>query len=158
MVYRLCRRYLPNEADDLAQETFVRAFTQRERYDPNLPLAPWLATCARRLCLDRLRRKKPELGSHDQATTAPSPSQDPERAASTRQQMFRLQAALDALPEGPREAIWLYHCEDLAYADIARVLAVPIGTVMTWLHRARLRLSAAVLHGEPARPSPRSAR
>lgn len=143
MVYRLCRRYLASEADDLTQETFVRAFVERERYDARYPLAPWLATVARRLCLDRLRRKKPEAGSHELAVESLAHDAGAERDASAREQLARVEGALNALSEGPREAVWLYHCEGLSYADIARVLGVPIGTVMTWLHRARQRLTAA---------------
>jgi RNA polymerase sigma-70 factor (ECF subfamily) len=157
MVHRLCRRYLASEADDLAQETFVRAFVERERYDPSYPIAPWLATLARRLCLDRLRRKKPEPGSHDVAVASPDSDVGAERRASARQQLMHLEHAVNALPEGPREAFWLYHHEGLPYAEIARVLGVPPGTVMTWLHRARLRLSTALSAAEVQNPSRRIA-
>ena len=143
MIYRLCKRYLASEAEDLAQETFVRALVERERYDPRYPLGPWLITVARRLCIDRIRRRKPEAGSHELALRAVSPDPGAERAAAWRQEFELVNHVLESLPEGQREAVWLYHGEGLAYGDIAHALAVPLGTVMSWLHRARVRLSTA---------------
>jgi RNA polymerase sigma-70 factor (ECF subfamily) len=76
--------------------------------------------------------------------TAPSA----EREASAREELRRLDRALDALSEGPREAIILFHIEEMSYRDIAAALEVPVGTVMTWLHRGRAQLKAA-LGGAP---------
>lgn len=143
LVYRVCKRYLASEAEDLAQETFVRALVEHQRYDPRYPLGPWLVTVARRLCIDRIRRRKPEVGSHEAALRAVSPDAGGERAAAWREEFELVQLVLQGLPEGQREALWLYHCEGMAYGEIAQALAVPIGTVMSWLHRARARLSAA---------------
>lgn len=143
MIYRVCKRYLASEAEDLAQETFVRALVERERYDPRHPLGPWLVTVARRLCIDRIRKRKPEAGSHEAALRAVSRDAGAERIAAWHEEFELVDQILQSLPDGQREAVWLYHGEGLAYGDIAQALAVPIGTVMSWLHRARLRLSAA---------------
>jgi RNA polymerase sigma-70 factor (ECF subfamily) len=76
------------------------------------------------------------------------PAPGPEGEASLREQLSRLDRALADLDEGPREAIVLFHIEEMSYRDIAAALEVPIGTVMTWLHRGRARLKRA-LEGTP---------
>jgi RNA polymerase sigma-70 factor, ECF subfamily len=151
-VLRFCWRLLrpttgfalgPSDAEDLAQDTFVRAFVHFERFDPERPVLPWLVAIARRLCLDLLRRRKvstrvePLLGSD---TLTPSP----EGEASFREQLSRLDRALADLAEGPREAMILFHIEEMSYRDIAAALEVPMGTVMTWLHRGRAQLKRAL--------------
>ena len=147
-VLRFCWRLLrSSDAEDLAQDTFVRAFVHFERFDPERPVLPWLIAIARGLCLDVLRRRKvtavlEALPVSDQmAPTA-------ERQASAREELGRLDRALDSLGEGPREAIILFHIEEMSYRDIAAALEVPVGTVMTWLHRGRAQLKAA-LGGAP---------
>jgi RNA polymerase sigma-70 factor, ECF subfamily len=147
-VLRFCWRLLrSSEAEDLAQDTFVRAFVHFERFDPERPLLPWLIAIARRLCLDLLRRRKVRTSVETIQVTGPS-APGPEREASLREQLSRLDRALADLDEGPREAIVLFHIEEMSYRDIAAALEVPIGTVMTWLHRGRARLKKA-LEGGP---------
>lgn len=129
-------------AEDLAQETFVRAFVHFERFDPERPLLPWLFAIARRLCLDLLRRDRVMV----EVETMPvviDPAPSPERRAALKEQLSRLERALAELDEGQREAIILFHVEELSYRDIAAALEVPIGTVMTWLHRGRAQLKRA---------------
>jgi RNA polymerase sigma-70 factor (ECF subfamily) len=143
-VFRFCWRLVRSaDAEDLAQETFVRAFVHFERFDPERPLLPWLIAIARRLCLDLLRRR---------AVAARIPTMPidtvtmpgPEVEASIREQLRHLDRALADLDEGPREAIILFHIEQLSYRDIAAALEVPMGTVMTWLHRGRAQLKRAL--------------
>jgi RNA polymerase sigma-70 factor, ECF subfamily len=147
-VLRFCWRLLRSpDAEDLAQDTFVRAFVHFERFDPERPVLPWLIAIARRLCLDVLRRRKVTAGLEAlpvSEQTVPSA----ERQASAREELGRLERALDALGEGPREAVILFHIEEMSYRDIAAALEVPLGTVMTWLHRGRAELKAA-LGGAP---------
>ena len=76
------------------------------------------------------------------------PGPGPEREASIQEQLSRLDQALADLDEGPREAIVLFHIEEMSYRDIAAALEVPMGTVMTWLHRGRAQLKR-VLEGAP---------
>jgi RNA polymerase sigma-70 factor (ECF subfamily) len=87
-----------------------------------------------------------EATPHDAIEEAPStdPAADAEARALTRERLVLLQQALGALAEGPREAISLYHLEGMTYRDIAAALDVPIGTVMTWLHRGRAALRRAI--------------
>lgn len=149
-IFRLCRRYLHGpEAEDAAQETFVRAFVHREKFDPARPLMPWLCTIARRLCLDKLRKKSPDLDDTLETRTGDEGA-SPESTAATREELGRLQAALTDLPEGQREAIVRYHIDGMSYQDIAASLEVPVGTIMTWLHRGRARLRTLVTEGGTA--------
>jgi len=147
-VYRFCWRLLRSaDAEDLAQDTFVRAFVHFERFDPERPVLPWLIAIARRLCLDLLRRRKVMARTETTLVSSP-PAPGPEGEASIREQLSRLDRALADLDEGPREAIVLFHIEDMSYRDIAAALEVPMGTVMTWLHRGRAQLKRA-LEGAP---------
>ena len=148
-VHRFCWRLLRSpDAEDLAQDTFVRAFVHFERFDPERPVLPWLIAIARRLCVDVLRRRKMMTSKETMLVTDP-PGPGPEGEASLREQLSRLERALADLDEGPREAIVLFHIEEMSYRDIAAALEVPMGTVMTWLHRGRARLKTA-LEGAPS--------
>lgn len=139
-VYRFCWRLLRSpDAEDVAQDTFIRAFVHFERFDPERPVLPWLVAIARRLCLDLLRRRK-MMASVEPMTISDPPAPGPEGEAALREQLGRLERALDGLDEGPREAIVLFHMEGMSYRDIAAALEVPMGTVMTWLHRGRAQL------------------
>jgi len=155
-VFGLCVRLLRDqeEARDAAQETFVRAYAAVSTYDAAQPFAPWLLRIARNHCLDLLRRRIPaaaqvqldaepedgsparELADHD----APAADALLERA----QTRTALEAAVAGLPPNYREVVHLFHVEHLSYKEIASTLDVPIGTVMTWLHRARGRLREAL--------------
>jgi len=108
---------------------------------------------ARNHCLDVLRRR---LGEAQQVELdaepedgAPRELADPaaergDEALERRQLAGALEAAVAALPQNYREVVHLFHVEHLSYKEIAATLDVPIGTVMTWLHRARARLKAAL--------------
>lgn len=153
-VYNLCLRHLPGpDAEDMAQETFVRAFVHIRRFDPEKPLLPWLFTIARRLCIDRLRKKQPHLETEPKEDRVRDPNPDVEQQVSSREQVDLLMRGLNQLAEGPREALALYHFEGMAYRDIARVLDVPTGTVMTWLHRGRAQLRALLADTKKERKS-----
>lgn len=146
-VYRLCWRMLRGpQAEDAAQETFVRAFVHFDRFDAERPVLPWLLAIARRLCLDLLRRGRVMPVAPDTIVVV-DPAPGPERRAALADDVARLERALAALDDGPREAIVLFHVEGLSYRDIAGALEVPIGTVMTWLHRGRARLRSALDDG-----------
>src|SRR5215467_3106873 len=143
-VHRFCWRLVRSaDAEDLAQDTFVRAFVHFERFDPERPLLPWLIAIARRLCLDVLRRRRVATRLDTMQVPGP-PAPGPEAEASLRERLSRLDRALADLDEGPREAVVLFHIEGMSYRDIAAALDVPMGTVMTWLHRSRAELRKAM--------------
>jgi len=154
-VFALCSRYLgPADGADAAQETFVRAFTHLERYDRSRPLLPWLFTIARRLCIDHQRAHRHEAPASE--PTAGGHHDPVEAHVSAREELALLARAFEGLPEGSREALALFHLHDLSYKEIAEQLEVPMGTVMTWIHRGRDALRVAMSTTTPA-PAPTAA-
>jgi len=154
-VYGLCFRLLrhPEEARDSAQETFARAYAALSTYDAAQSFAPWVLRIARNHCLDVLRRRLPDAqrleldAEPDEGAPRELPDPSAERgddALERRELASALEAAVAALPQNYREVVHLFHVEHLSYKEIAATLDVPIGTVMTWLHRARARLRAAL--------------
>jgi RNA polymerase sigma-70 factor (ECF subfamily) len=162
VVYGLCLRLLGDgeEARDAAQETFVRAFTALHAFDPAQPFAPWVLRIARNHCLDQLRRRTPErqhlpLDGADADGEPRREYADPEapradEALERAETRNALQVAVAALPPNYREVVHLFHVEHLSYKEIAAAMDVPIGTVMTWLHRARGSLRQALAGKEVA--------
>lgn len=155
-VFGLCVRVLrdPEEARDAAQEAFARAYAGITSYDAAQPFAPWMLRIARNHCLDVVRRRLPastrlELDAEPE-DGAPRELADPaavrgDDALERRQLAAELDRAVGALPQNYREVIQLFHVEHLSYKEIAETMDVPIGTVMTWLHRARAKLKATLI-------------
>ena len=155
VVFGLCVRLLRDaeESRDAAQEAFARAYAALETYDPAQPFAPWLLRIARNHCLDVLRRRVPEAQrvelDADPDEGAPRELADPAAARGDdvierRELAGALERAVSAQPPNYREVVHLFHVEHLSYKEIASTLDVPIGTVMTWLHRARSKLKDAL--------------
>jgi len=141
------------EARDAAQETFVRAWSAIDTYDASQPFGPWVLRIARNHALDQLRRRvpaarqvaldaDPEDGAPVTELAGDGPGAD--TVLEHAQTRATLEAAVAALPANYREVIQLFHVEQLSYREIADTLDVPMGTVMTWLHRARGKLRATL--------------
>ncbi len=152
LAFRLLRE--PEEARDAAQETFVRAWGAIGTYDAAQPFAPWILRIARNHALDQLRRRvpagrqvaldaEPEDGAPVTELAGDGPGAD--ALLESAQTRAALEAAVAALPVNYREVIQLFHVEQLSYKEIAETLDVPMGTVMTWLFRARGKLRAALV-------------
>ena len=158
-VYGLCWRLLgqqggSEEARDAAQEAFVRAYTSIASFDPRQPFAAWVMRIARNHCIDLLRRRRPTLSlvpeARGEEAAGPGVAHDladpfvksGEAAVQEREAQRDLDEAVAGLPARYREVIALYHVQHKSYAEIAETLDVPMGTVMTWLHRARKELKA----------------
>lgn len=158
--YRAALGILGSEDDawDIAQDSFVRAFRQLERYDLDRPFYPWFHRLLRNLCLNHIRWKKrrredsidvmEERGSFLQA----GPSANPERTTEAVLMGEHISAALSRLSPAAREILVLRELRDLSYAEIAETLDIPKGTVMSRLHHARrkLRLELAPYYAEAA--------
>ncbi len=155
-VFGLCVRLLQDheEARDAAQETFVRAWGAIATYDAAQPFAPWLLRIARNHCIDVARRRLP-AAQRVELDAAPAPDREEIQLGDPAElradvQLERAQAAstvgvaVAALPPNYREVVHLFHVEHMSYKEIAATMDVPIGTVMTWLHRARARLREAL--------------
>ncbi|MGE5553349.1 MAG: RNA polymerase sigma factor [Betaproteobacteria bacterium] len=142
----LCERILGNRADaeDATISACVKAWRWLRRYDSSRPFVPWLLTIASREALT-LARNRPTWTSLDDLTAGeedvrPGGGGDPAEAAlagETREALLDAVARLDSLS---RAAVVLRYHLDLSYAEIARLLEIPPGTVGTLLHRARHRL------------------
>lgn len=143
----------PQDAEDLSQEAFARAFRARARLDPERPFYPWLYQILRRLCYNFTRDTSSRRRKLDQAggwlvaeATVRAAADDPERVRANDELRRRLEAAIRELPAAQREVLVLKEFEGLKYREIAVLLDVPIGTVMSRLYAARQRL-ASLLEG-----------
>jgi RNA polymerase sigma-70 factor (ECF subfamily) len=139
------------DALDLSQEAFTRALRASRTLDPERPFYPWLYGILRRLCLNHLRdgrsRKKMlnEAGSWLQdAARERAAATDPRRMAERDELRRRVEAAIESLSPMQREVLVLREFEELRYAEIAALLEVPEGTVMSRLYAARKSLAAAL--------------
>ena len=149
---RLTRR--PADAEDLVQDTYLKAFRSSSQFERGTNLKAWLFTILHNTFRNMRRhdsRDPIDVDSEvvEQAANAdhdPTPEQILTRATLDAD----LQAALDALPEAFRQAVWLRDVEELSYADIAKVLGVPIGTVMSRISRGRRALHEALAGPRPA--------
>ena len=142
--YNLARWLLRNEHDarDSVQEAYLRAFRAYAGFRGGNGRA-WLLTIVRNVCYSRLRQVKREAPREEFDEQQHTPAGDAlEAAARLRREADRerLDAALAALPDDMREVIVLHELEGLAYKEIAAVAGIPLGTVMSRLARARLRL------------------
>lgn len=156
-IAELCRILCgPDHGRDAAQEALERIVVSIRRYDPAKgSFRAWALTIARNVSRDRLRRRGLERRTFEDpgeagAPEAPSDAPDAERIVLARIESTRLFSALETLPAPMRAAVVLFHVHEASYEEIAAALEVPIGTVMTWLHRGRRRLRAALTEGEVA--------
>ena len=141
------------DAEDLVQETYLKAFRASNQFQPGTNLKAWLFTILHNTFLNRRRQavKEPvgvEPEEIDRASVSlNSVSLTPEELLLRDTLDADLQAALDALPDTFRQAVWLRDVEEFSYAEIAAILGVPIGTVMSRISRGRRllyeRLTAA---------------
>ena len=139
------------DALDLSQEAFARAFRARRTLDPGRPFYAWYYTTLRRLCFNFVRDRRRRNtwlaeGATWIETEVASPAESPERAAERHDDQRRLADAIARLPDHEREVLVLKEFEGLKYREIAELIGVPAGTVMSRLYAARQRLSA-VLEG-----------
>ena len=140
----------PAGAEEITQDTFVRAYAHLDRYDEARPLYPWLAAIAVRLAQNWLRRHGRTVrreGGSLESTPEPGTAAGGLSALIANDDSRRLWQAVAALPSGERTAVILYYRDEMAVRDIAQALGVTTGTVKTQLFRARRRLRAR-LEGE----------
>jgi RNA polymerase sigma-70 factor (ECF subfamily) len=146
--YRLTRN--AHDAEDLVQETYLRAYRAFDGYQADTNIRGWLYTILYRARTDSYRRAARSPRTVELLGEGPTVPAPQDALASGREEISH---ALDALPECFRTAVVLRDVQDLSYDEIARVLDVPIGTVMSRIHRGRalLRESLAALRPRPAR-------
>lgn len=137
------------DALDLSQEAFARAFRARQQIDPARPFYAWYYTILRRLCVNWRRDRRTERAGLDLAAPwlealAGAQTETPAQAAERHETRRRVARALAALDDADREVLVLKEFEGLKYREIAARLGIPIGTVMSRLYSARARLADAL--------------
>lgn len=135
-----------DDAREVSQETFARVWRSIGQYDAAQPFYPWFYTVLRNLAMNALRsrRRHPQVGGDAVdawlETAAGQADREPEQELRRQQKVARVNAALMQLSVSDREIISLKDMHDYAYKDIACLLGIPIGTVMSRLYTARSRL------------------
>lgn len=155
-VFNLAYRMLGNrnDAEDAAQETFLRAFAQLKTYDPNQSFGTWLLSVAAHYCIDRLRRRKFQWLSFDDPRwdeSAPSLISDlpsPESSALAREREEEVQKGLQKLPPHYRMVLALKYWNEMSLEEISQITGDNVGTVKVKLFRARQMLGKH-LRAEP---------
>jgi RNA polymerase sigma factor (sigma-70 family) len=137
-VYGLCVRLLGHrqDAEDVTQEVFLRVFRSLRGWDNTRPLKPWVMGITVNRCRTWLaqRAKRPELVDYLHDTLADQPRDD------STELLSEIRTALDGLRPDYRIVFVMFHEQNQPYELIAQALGRPVGTIKTWLHRARLEI------------------
>jgi RNA polymerase sigma-70 factor (ECF subfamily) len=147
------------QAEDLAQEAFVKAFNNLDSYNPNYRFSSWLFKIANNHAIDHLRRARlPTVSIHgsphavntereeETRIVLEAHDESPEQEIMALELGSEIEQAIARLRPEYRTAVILRHVESRAYEEIAEIMDVPIGTVKTFLHRARAELRTALGH------------
>ncbi|MFC7062955.1 RNA polymerase sigma factor SigW [Halobacillus seohaensis] len=156
-VYHICYRMIGNsyEAEDLAQEAFIRAYTNIASFDENRKFSTWLYRIATNLTIDRIRKRKPdyyldaEIKGTDGLDMYSQLAVDqalPEEEVESLELQTHIHREILALPPKYRSVIVLRYLDELALQEISEVLDIPIGTVKTRVHRGREALRRRLRH------------
>src|SRR5438094_2331466 len=152
------------DAEDLVQDTYLKAFRAANQFEPGTNLKAWLFTILHNTARNRARdraRDTVTIDSEtvDRAADVPPPGvaaviETPESLLLRQTLAPELQAAMDALPDAFRQAVWLRDVEEFSYAEIAEMLSIPVGTVMSRISRGRQALYERLQARAGRRPSP----
>lgn len=146
-VFNLCYRMLGNagDAEDAAQETFLRAYKSLDRYDQARSFATWLLSIASHYCIDQLRKQKFYGFSMDDEDNAwlepPAPGPNPEVTVSISEKQIQVQDLLKQLSPIDRSAVVMRYWYDYSYQEIADALSLTVSAVKSRLHRSRRELA-----------------
>ena len=155
LVFRMVRDR--ETAEDLSQETFIKVLNNLDRYSPEFKFSSWLFKIANNLTIDHLRRRRVDTisieGAPDAVTAESaratsiavvSASESPLEELESRELGTAIERAIGKLRPEYRACIMLRHVEDKSYEEIAEIVKLPLGTVKTYLHRARHDLRTAL--------------
>ena len=157
-LYRTALRLtrMPADAEDLVQETYLKAFRAADTFEPGTNLRAWLFTILHNTARNRLRDRARDAVTIDSDTVERAIDARSSGTPDTPETLLlratlapELQAAIDALPEAFREAVWLRDVEEFSYAEIAAMLDIPVGTVMSRISRGRRMLFERLQHLKP---------
>jgi RNA polymerase sigma-70 factor (ECF subfamily) len=133
------------DVDDATHESLRRAIEGAARIDGEARIRPWVVGIARHVAHDQLRARKRSREREERDAPEPLGDDDPHLALERARRKQALDRAIAQLPEGAKQALLLFHVEELPYQAIAARLGVPVGTVATWIARGRKSLST-ILH------------
>lgn len=158
-VYNLTYRMLGSveEAEDAAQETFLRAYSRLGQYDPALKFSTWVFSIANHHCIDRLRKRRGTHISIDDNPVLENLVEDtpqPEHQALDGEQNAEMQALINLLDKDYRTPLVLRYWEDMSYEEIAATMGVTVAAVKSRLFRARQQLMALYQRRETATQPP----
>lgn len=152
-VFNLCYRMLGDgvEAEDAAQETFLRAYTKLSTYNPGHKFSSWLFSIASHYCIDRIRQRRYQMVSWDelppwQSLAADEP--EPEQATLAREARDRLHQLLNSLQPDYRAAVILRYWHDMPYEEIAETLDTTVSAIKSRLFRARQMMAETARQAE----------
>ena len=142
----------PSIADDVAQDVFVKVWRALPSFDGRATFGTWIYAITRNAAISALRQRRQQVSLQDEIVLAEAetalavraPEEPEERGAA---EAARLAAALAQLPEKQRQVVTLFYLQERSYDEVAEMLAMPLGTVKTLLHRARGRLEQALGDG-----------
>ena len=155
LIFRMVRDR--ETAEDLSQETFIKVLNNLDRYSPEFKFSSWLFKIANNLTIDHLRRRRVDTisieGAPDAVTAesakatsiaVASGSESPLEELESRELGTAIERAIGKLRPEYRACIMLRHVEDKSYEEIAEIVKLPLGTVKTYIHRARHELRTAL--------------
>lgn len=156
-IYQLVYRMIGNshEAEDIAQEAFIRAYININSFDVNRKFSTWLYRIATNLTIDRIRKKKPdyyldaEVAGTEGLTMYSQVAADialPEVEVETMELQGEIQRQILKLPDKYRSVIVLKYIDELSLIEISEILEIPVGTVKTRIHRGREALRQQLRH------------
>ena len=151
-VYNLCYRMLGGdvtEAEDAAQETFLRVYTKLNTYNSSRKFSSWLFSIASHYCIDRLRQRRYQLVDWDELSAPDqdmlsSPEPQPEAIALTREDHATLHTLLNSLPPDYRVATILRYWHELSYDEIAEMLETSVSAIKSRLFRAKQMMAEKI--------------
>lgn len=146
-VYNLCYRMLNNaeDAEDAAQETFLRAYRSMKSYDNQRSFPTWLLSIAAHLCIDQMRKRRMTVVSIEDLPYADlsDDSPGPETTVGRWEERGKIRALLDDLAPVDRAAVVMYYWYDFSYEEIGEALNLSLSAVKSRLHRARRSMAEA---------------
>jgi RNA polymerase sigma-70 factor (ECF subfamily) len=152
-VYNLCYRMLNNagDAEDAAQETFMRAYKSMKRYDNARPFATWLLSIAAHYCIDNLRKRRMTIISMEEMPQLDLPDNGPtpEGLLGKKEEKNNIRELLDNIGVVDRAAVIMYYWYEYSYEEIAEVLSLSQSAVKSRLHRARREMAKRWIEKQP---------
>ncbi|MEK8127850.1 RNA polymerase sigma factor SigW [Paenibacillus filicis] len=147
-IFHLAYRMLHNrhEAEEIVQETFLRVYTNLERYDDQQKFSTWIYRIGTNLCIDRLRKRKISYSldaemsdgeGSDWYSTLASLDQTPDQQVALSETQAQIRESIETLPEKYKAVVVLRYLQDLSLQEISDALSMPVTTIKTRLHRGR---------------------